>query len=251
MFTKKYKKEFDSKGFFLIEKFYTEKEVKKIKSLLRKTDKKKIVKTQVKGKSIRIENLRHTGVYDIIHNKKLKEIFDIFNFNPVLFKDKYIFKQKGVENSYGLHFDGLFKSYNYRLKRKTLGWYTYATKFFSMNIMLDDNSKKNGCLYVHKRLKGTPNSLFKKYIKDNKPFFENKNMTKNSVPIECSLGSILIFDNLCPHFSKNNKTDKPRGNIYLSYCNSKNKKVYDQFDYDKKLLIKNIGQKAFDNRTRK
>ena len=54
MFTKKYKKEFDSKGFFLIEKFYTEKEVKKIKSLLRKTDKKKIVKTQVKGKSIRI-----------------------------------------------------------------------------------------------------------------------------------------------------------------------------------------------------
>ena len=44
MFTKKYKKEFDSKGFFLIEKFYTEKEVKKIKSLLRKTDKKKLSK---------------------------------------------------------------------------------------------------------------------------------------------------------------------------------------------------------------
>lgn len=245
-----YKNEYKKKGFFVINNFYSDDEVKKVKFLLKNCNSKKITRTESAGKFIRIENLYHTGIYKIIHNKNLNYLFtNLYNFKPVLFKDKYIYKRKNVENTFGLHFDGLFKSYNYRLKKKTLGWYTYASKFFSMNVMLDDNNHDNGCLHVHSRLKGTPNQLYKKYINDIKPFFKNDNIENKSEPIIAKKGSILVFDNLCPHFSKNS-TSKPRGNLYLTYCNSKNKEVYKIFDRDKKLLLKNIGKQEYQNRTK-
>lgn len=248
----KYKKQFEKNGFFLIEEFYSGKEILKIKNLLKKKlINNKAIKSKVKNSIIRVENLKHTGIYDVINNKKLKTIFKIFSYKPKLFKDKYINKKHKIENTYELHFDGLFKSFNYRLKKRTLGWYTYASKFFSLNIMLTDNTKKNGCLYVHKKLKGTPKFLLNKFKLGDKPFFENKKIYENSIPIECKKGSILIFDNLCPHYSLNNKTKKVRSNIYLTYCNAKNNKVYDLFNYDKKLLLKNIGLKQYIQRTKK
>jgi hypothetical protein len=248
----KYKEQFKKKGFFLIEKFYSNKEISRIKKLLKENlVNEKAIKSMVKKSIIRVENLKHTGIYDVINNEKLNTIFKIFPYKPRLFKDKYINKKNNIENSYGLHFDGLFKSFNYRLKKRTPGWYTYASKFFSLNIMLTDNSKKNGCLYVHKKLKGSPKFLLNKLKLTDKPFFENKKIYENSTPIECKKGSILIFDNLCPHYSLNNKTKKVRSNIYLTYSNAKNKKVYDLFNHDKKLLLKNIGLKKYIERTKK
>ena len=245
-----YKSDYKKKGFFIINNFYTDDEVKKLKLLLKNYDSKKVTKTLRAGKILRLENLYHTGIYKIIHKRELINLFaSLHNFKPILFKDKFIHKKKNKENSYGLHFDGLFKSYNYRLKRNTLGWYTYARKFFTMNVMLDDNNYDNGCLYVHNKLKGTPNELYKKYINDIKPFFKNKKIENKSKPIIASKGSILIFDNLCPHFSKNS-TSKPRGNLYLTYSNSKNSEIYKIFNRDKKLLLENIGKKEYQKRTK-
>jgi hypothetical protein len=247
-----YRNQFNKNGYFLIQNFYSDKEISKIKNLLeKKIVTSKSIKSKVKNSTIRVENLKYTGIYDVINNEKLMAIFKIFSYKPKLFKDKYINKRNKIENSYGLHFDGLFKSFNYRLKKKTLGWYTYASKFFSLNIMLTDNTKKNGCLYVHKKLKGSPKFLLNKFKLGDKPFFENKKIYDNSIPVECKKGSILIFDNLCPHYSLNNKTKKVRSNIYLTYCNAKNNKVYDLFNSDKKLLLKNIGMKGYIQKTKK
>jgi ectoine hydroxylase-related dioxygenase (phytanoyl-CoA dioxygenase family) len=119
-----------------------------------------------------------------------------------------------------------------------------------MNVMLDDNNLDNGCLHVHKKLKGSPSELYKKYINDVKPFFKNKIIEKKSKAIIAKKGSVLIFDNLCPHYSKNSVSKNSRGNLYLTFCNSKNKNIYKTFNKDKKLLVKKIGKKEYHYRTR-
>ena len=153
--------EYNKNGYFLLENAYSDNEVDKIKNSVSKLNLEKIEHSKDKtGYPFRITNI-------LPKNQELKkliekpEIFSILKQciedDIVFFKDKYISKKKGSRGEFVPHTDGAFITYNYRLEKETPGWWTYATKFVHLNIMVTDNTEKNGCMYIAKRESEDPN----------------------------------------------------------------------------------------------
>ena len=162
----------------------------------------------------------------------------------VFFKDKYISKQKGGRD-FVPHTDGAFITYNYRLKKETPGWWTYANKFIHLQIMITDNTEENGCLHICKRESADPNHYIKKYFLNERsiksgetdPKFHNE-IRKNSRPITGKKGSVLIFDPLCLHFSDTNRTNDVRDLLLVTYNRLKDGDNFEISNIDKQNAIK-------------
>ena len=149
-----YADEYKKNGYFILKNLYSTSEVEEIQKIVKDLD---------------IDNFEHskddTGypfrITNILpKNKQLKKIIekpDVLKIlkecigdDVVFFKDKYISKKKNSRGEFVPHTDGAFITYNYRLKKKTPGWWTYASKFIHLNIMITDNTEQNGCMYIAK-----------------------------------------------------------------------------------------------------
>ena len=243
-----YINQYKTNGFFLIENIYSNNEVKELLNLIDKLDTKNMTDTITRDKDniFRVENV----IYDNEPLKKKIEKDEILlilkkcmNEDVILFKDKIIYKNSYSENSLVPHVDGVFKSYNYRLKKETFGWYTYSSKFVNLTIMLTDNTINNGCLYINNIKSDDKNVIYKDFIVNN----QNNKINMNKIhdgftPIIGKKGSILVFNPLCIHYSKNNQTNQTRKNIYLTYSKKKDGDNYMLNLNDKKLVIHNKGK---------
>lgn len=239
-------------GFIFLENIYSNDEIQNIKSIINDYKMNDFNNTlDENNKSLRIESI-------VYQNKDLKKIIEKNNIieilnkcidsEVVLFKDKVIYKNPGSENSLVPHIDGLFESFNYRLNKKTFGWYTYSSKFINLSIMLSDNTIENGCLYINKLKSNDNYYLFKEFVIDGQ---NNKiNMNKvhdNFYPITGKKGSVIIFNPSCIHYSKNNISNEIRMNLYMTYSDKKDGDNYLLNLEDKKLITSNIGINKINN----
>ena len=246
-------------GYVLIEDFFNEEEIFHLNNIYNKEKNKKCYEKNIyNGKILRLEKfIKNNEEAGKIILKRINILLEkIIGKNYQLFKDKIIEKYPNTKNNFNLHFDGIFKTFNYRLKKETLGWWTYSRLFTNINIMLTDNTLDNGCLYISKNIYNQ-NLKDINYIIDNN-IINKKNgfiikdiedIEKKCKPIIGKRGSILIFNPLCPHYSSNNVSHNIRRNIYLTYCSEPINKenVYDLFYHDKNLIIKNIGKERFED----
>ena len=244
-----YVSEYKTKGFFVIQNVFKENEINEILSGLNEVESKDITETITKDKDsniLRLENILYNNknLKSKIEKEQVQNILkNCMETDINLFKDKIIYKNPGSENSLVPHVDGLFKSYNYRLKKETFGWYTYSSKFINLTIMLTDNTIENGCLYINKIKNNDINYIYNNFIINN----QNNKINMNNVndgfyPITGKKGSILVFNPLCIHYSKNNYSNLTRKNIYLTYSNKNDGDNYLLNLNDKILAIKNKGK---------
>ena len=91
------------------------------------------------------------------------------------------------------------------------GWFSYASKFIHVQILLTPNTLKNGCLHICKK-------------ESDDPKYYQKNILR-----------IRILP-LCPHFSHTNNTKFK--NILITFNGKKDGDKYYLSDYDKKLSLK-------------
>ena len=171
-------------GFIFLENIYSNDEIQNIKSIINDYKINDFNNTlDENNKSLRIESI-------VYQNKDLKKIVEKDNIieilnkcidsEVVLFKDKVIYKNPGSENSLVPHIDGLFESFNYRLNKKTFGWYTYSSKFINLSIMLSDNTIENGCLYINKLKSNDNYYLFKEFVIDGQ-----NNKINHGIDVQC------------------------------------------------------------------
>ena len=196
-------------------------------------------------------------IYESIINEELHNLIcnllDDEDF--YLYKDKFISKQKNSDE-FLPHTDGIYKTYNYRKKKETMGWYTYATEFIQFGIMMTDNNEENGCLNINDKITDDINHLYENYVdKESKSGYINPKVLKekkildNSTKIIGKKGSIFFFNPKCIHFSSINKTNETRDNLYLTFNKKSEGDNYQLARDDKELLLKEIGQEALDKRS--
>ena len=248
---------YKTKGYFTINNFFTDSELFKINNVYNLEKNYTKYETNIyNGKILRLEKFLKNNIYvkNMIENKLSCFLTQLLGEEWQLFKDKIIEKHPNCKNEFYLHYDGIFKTYNYRLKKELLGWWGYSNLFTNVNIMLTDNTYENGALGIGKNnFNQNINDL--NYIIDNK-IVDRKNgfiiKDVDNLKSKCKFitgkkGSVLFFNPLCPHFSRNNNTNFIRRNIYLTYCSKTNDNIYDIYNNDKDLLIKNIGKDKFEN----
>ncbi len=241
--------QYSKNGYVILNDVYSSDEVDKIKSIVQELDIDKFEHSKdSNGYPFRITNI-------LPKNKELKKLIekprvlsllkDCIGDDVIFFKDKYISKKKGGRGEFVPHTDGAFITYNYRLKKETPGWWTYATKFIHLNIMVTDNTLDNGCMYICKRESTDPNYYIKKYFLNERsiksgetdPKFHDE-IRKRSIPVTGKKGSVLIFDPLCLHYSDNNNSDSLRDLFLVTYNRMKDGDNYKVSDLDKQNAIK-------------
>lgn len=244
-----YTAQYNKNGYLILENIYSSSEVDKIKSMVNGLDIEKFEHSKDKtGYPFRITNIlpKNNELKKIIEKPKILSILkECIGDDVVFFKDKYISKKKGTRGEFVPHTDGAFITYNYRLKKETPGWWTYATKFIHLNIMVTDNTKENGCMYICKRESTDPNHYIKKYFLNDRsiksgetdPKFHDE-IKKRSVPVTGKKGTVLIFDPLCLHFSESNKSGNLRDLFLVTYNGMKDGDNYKLSDLDKQNAIK-------------
>ena len=148
-------------------------------------------------------------------------------------------------------------TYNYRLKKKTWGWYTYASEFIQYGIFLSGNTKENGAIYFDYIRNYTIKDFHNKFIgKDsNSAFIKSKimnemNIFNTSKLITGKKGDVIIFNPKCIHFGYDNTTAKERINLYLTFNKNEEGEHYITALKDKKLLLSNIGREKLEKRMR-
>jgi len=249
-----YSKEYREKGYLLIHDVYSDKDVDEIRNFVGKLNLEKYEHSKDKtGFPFRITNIlpKNKELKKLIEKPKVLSILkQCIGDEVILFKDKYISKKKGSRGEFVPHTDGAFVTYNYRLKKKTPGWWTYASKFIHLNIMVTTNTEKNGCMYIAKRESEDPNYYINKYFINERsiksgetdPKFHDE-IKKRSVPVTGNKGSILIFDPLCLHYSNNNDSEDLRDLFLITYNRAKDGDNFELSNIDKQNAIKH--HKAF------
>jgi len=243
-----YADEYKKNGYFILKNLYSTSEVEEIQKIVKDLD---------------IDNFEHskddTGypfrITNILpKNKQLKKIIekpDVLKIlkecigdDVVFFKDKYISKKKNSRGEFVPHTDGAFITYNYRLKKKTPGWWTYASKFIHLNIMITDNTEQNGCMYIAKRESHDPNHYIKKYFLNERSIMSGETDPKfhseiknRSKPVIGKRGSVLIFDPLCLHYSNSNDSEDLRDLFLITYNRLKDGDNYEVSNLDKQNAI--------------
>ena len=240
---------YNNDGYFLLENIYSDREVDKIKKLVNELDISKFEHSKDKtGYPFRITNIlpKHNELKQIVEKPKILKILkDCLGDDIVFFKDKYISKKKNTRGDFVPHTDGAFITYNYRLKKETPGWWTYASKFIHLNIMVTDNTIDNGCMHICKRESSDPNHYIKKYFLNERsvrsgetdPRFHEE-IKKKSIPITGKKGSVLIFDPLCLHHSESNLSGDVRDLFLITYNRLSDGDNYEISNIDKQNAIK-------------
>lgn len=135
----------------------------------------------------------------------LSVLREIWSDEPVLFKDKLIFKMPGVEG-YTMHQDWAW------------GWQTLcpADDILSVSIQIDGAGAANGGIelfpnYHHELF--TPPGL--------QTNFRAEELARvnpaTGIKVETQPGDVLIFHSLTPHQSGKNTATYPRRSLYLTY----------------------------------
>lgn len=245
-------------GYFLIHNLFDNNEIFEINNIYNlEKDKDCYEKNIYNGKILRLEKFvkNNKEIYNKINNKLSPILNKILGKNYQIFKDKIIEKYPNNINNFNLHMDGIFKTFNYRLKKETLGWWTYSKLFANVNIMLTDNTIENGALCIAKNNFNQNlddlNYIIDNNIVDKESAYIIKDVDKIKKNTKCAVGnkgSILVFNPLCPHFSSSNKSNVLRRNIYLSYCSDSGvENIYNLFNDDKELVISNVGRNKYED----
>ena len=228
-----YKKIFEKKGYFIIEKIISKhftdsilKEIKNIKDANYYFDKNKKLR--------RIEKLYDKGEKLIKLNKIiLSKLLDIFNKEFYIFKDKYNAKPPGG-NGFFPHFDGIFefKDKNNNIKK---GWYEYGNFFVNVLIALDDSNIENGTIEIANKHNLNDFENLLNYTKKNgTPELNEVSVKKNSFQkIILKKGDVVFFSNTCPHKSEKNNSKKDRRTLYYTYLPKKFGFQYNNYFSDK------------------
>ncbi|WP_409344402.1 phytanoyl-CoA dioxygenase family protein [Paenibacillus sp. MBLB4367] len=142
----------------------------------------------------------------------LTPLRDIYLDEPLLFKDKLIYKLPGV-TGYSMHQDASW-------------WQGFPMEgLISVMVAIDGATEENGGLELfpgyHDRFRSTPGEL--------------RNMNKEEIGeidlstgqiVETQPGDIIIFHSYAPHQSGSNMADVSRRQLYLTYSPAKNGELY-------------------------
>lgn len=142
----------------------------------------------------------------------LSPLRDLYYDEPLLFKDKLIFKFPGVSG--------------YRMHQDASWWQGFPFEgLISVMVAVDGASRENGGLELfpgyHDRLRSTPGEL--------------RNMNQEEIAtidphkgelVETEPGDIILFHSLTPHQSGENQAKSSRRQLYLTYSPSKNGQLY-------------------------
>lgn len=143
----------------------------------------------------------------LIQNERVRSVLRaIFDDEPLLFKDKLIYKLPGM-SGYGMHQDWAF------------GWQHLAPAddLLSVSFQIDGADADNGCIELfegyHHKLLTTPG--------EERGFTPEERETLID-PARCEKmitepGDVLIFHSLTPHQSGKNTVNYPRRSLYLTY----------------------------------
>ena len=208
--------------------FYTNKEISSFKNevdILKESKSKKIAKyyqLNLRGN----KNDLHRIEYFYSYSKVLKNLIDSKKVANLLFsltKKKYIlFKEKiNIKPA---------NSREDRLHQDVQGdWIKYSKNFITLLISLVKTNNKNGNLIIDisgfnkDQIRGKMFEVLKsKQLK--KPKFKSQS-TKP--------GDILLFNGFTPHKSTKNLTNKSRDQIYITYCETKNKDTRQRYFKEK------------------
>lgn len=150
---------------------------------------------------------------DLVKDERiLSPLRDIYLDEPLLFKDKLIFKLPGA-SGYSMHQDASW-------------WQGFPIEgLISVMVAIDGATTANGGLELfpgyHQKLRSTPGEL------------RNMNATEiaeidpqKGVIVETNPGDMIIFHSFTPHQSGANLSDVSRKQLYLTYTPSKNGNLY-------------------------
>jgi len=226
------KTQYEQNGYFVIKKFFDQNFISEILEEI--TNAKQTTKYFDNNKNLRrIEKLFDKGdKLNVLNQKLIKLLKNIFNESFLIFKDKFNAKPPGGEGFFA-HFDGIFHFIDENnIKRN--GWYEYGNNFINILVALDPCTKQNGTLELSKSHKGGFEELLKKTKNDGTPALRKEIEDKIDFEIiEMEIGDIVIFSNTCPHRSKKNDTNKNRRIIYYTYLASINGSKYESYFKDK------------------
>lgn len=142
----------------------------------------------------------------------LAPLRDIYLDEPLLFKDKLIFKLPGA-NGYSMHQDAAW-------------WQGFPMEgLVSVMVAIDGASTENGGLELfagyHERLLSTPGEL------RNLNAEEIAGIDKDAGAIvETNPGDVIIFHSYTPHQSGPNLSNRSRKQLFLTYTPAKNGDLY-------------------------
>ena len=187
-----------------------------------------------KNKNIRrIEKLYDKGYHlTELNNVITKKLFNLFDEEYVIFKDKFNAKPPGGEGFFA-HYDGVFKFIDNDNNSKN-GWYKYAKNFLNVLIALDECNEENGTIEIADADINDFDVLYENTMKNGTPNL-NKDVETQKIftPINLKIGDIVIFKNTCAHRSKKNKTKTHRRNLYYTYNPLKEGSHYKKYFTDK------------------
>ena len=215
-------------GFLKLDNFYTNKEIlsfKKEVNKLKKSKSKKIAKyyqLNLSGNKNHLNRIEYFYSYskilkNLIDSKKVsKLLFSLTKKKYMLFKEKINIKPANSRED--------------RLHQDVQGdWLKYSKNFITLLISLVKTNNKNGNLIIdvsgHNKdqIRGKMFEVLKsKQLK--KPKFKNQ----PTMP-----GDILLFNGFTPHKSTKNLTNKSRDQIYITYCETKNKNTRQKYFKEK------------------
>lgn len=231
---KNFKNIFKEKGYFVIKNVITIDFVNKILSEI------EIIKDadfyyDENDKLRRIERLYNKGE----NLKKLNKIiidslYDIFNENYLIFKDKFNAKPPGGKGFFP-HFDGVFEFRDSKNKTKK-GWYEYGDIFINVLTALDDCTNENGTIEIANKYASNDFDKLIHYTKKNGTPELNMEAVRENIfeKILLQKGDMVFFSNLCPHKSKTNNSKFDRRTLYYTYLNKKFGYQYENYFLDKK-----------------
>ncbi|MDQ0898028.1 phytanoyl-CoA dioxygenase family protein [Paenibacillus sp. V4I7] len=150
---------------------------------------------------------------DLVEDERiLSPLRDIYLDEPLLFKDKLIFKLPGA-NGYSMHQDASW-------------WQGFPIEgLISVMVAIDGATTANGGLELfpgyHERLRSTPGELRNMNAEEIAEIDP-----KQGVIVETNPGDVIIFHSFTPHQSGVNLSDVSRKQLYLTYTPSKNGNLY-------------------------
>lgn len=160
----------------------------------------------------------------------------IFADEPLLFKDKIIYKLPGM-NGYGMHQDWAW------------GWQHLAPAddLLSVSFQIDGADIDNGCIELfegyHQKLLTTPG--------EERGFTQEEKETlidpARGAKMVTEPGDVLIFHSLTPHQSGKNTVNYPRRSLYLTYNAKRSGNLHDSYyhHYHNEMIEHNRTDKFF------
>lgn len=218
-------------GYLKFQNFFSAKDISRIKlsiSKIKKSNNKKIYKYFENNiLNIKKQNLfRIEGFYDyksylrkIINSDKIhNKIYSLKKKNYILFKEKINFKPSGSRSD-KLHQD------------IQGGWLKYASDFLSVVISVDKSDNENSNLIFDTSGNNIKYSISKKMEKLSLKSLKKPKFKK----FPLNSGDVIFFNGYIPHKSSKNLSNRSRTQLYITYCNSKNKNIREKYFKDKLL----------------